>query len=264
MTATPDALIAELHRTVTALELKLNDREAERDAALTQKAALAEAQDVINRSSSDPMPVFEMILEKAHSLCDAAVGLLCTYDGQDFRVVATRGHSERPESEHERRRPDRYQQGLATGDRVTHIADLMAVEPGEYNELWRSFVERTGIRTYLVVPIRKDGILLGTIGAHRREVRPFSEQEIVLLENFATLAVIGMENARLITEQREALEQQSALADVLQVINASQGDLTPVFEAILEKAMRLCEATFGEIYRFDGVRFILGDRKSVV
>ena len=145
---------------------------------------------------------------------------------------------------------------LVQGERQVHIPDVTSDEAYQRGDTTRrALVDLGGCRTLVTVGLRKKDALLGAITVYRQEMRLFSETEIALLENFAAQAVIAIENTRLITEQREALEQQTATAEVLQVINASPGNLAPVLDAMLEKATRLCDAAFGDLLIYNSEVF---------
>jgi adenylate cyclase len=259
MSPTPDSTLADLQQTVNNLRRLLDERTAERDESEAQTTALAEVLGVINSSPGDLAPVFDAMLEKAMRLCEAVHGVIRTYDGEFFHEVARRGEAE--VLDHLRVRgpihagSDNAFRALAKGERVVHIPDLESKAYSTNVVDNRERVSVTGARTWLAVALDKESSLLGAIIVYRREVRPFTDKQIALLQNFAAQAVIAMENARLLTETREALEQQTATAEVLQVINASPGDLKPVFDAILEKAFRLCGAIHGDLWTYDGERF---------
>src|SRR5271157_3614424 len=254
-----NTMAADLQSSYADLEKKVEDRTAELTEALDQQTATAEVLGVINASPGDLVPVFDAMLEKATRLCGAAFGLMSTYDGEQYHTVATHGVGAElaefmrapphPDPESALGRIERGEDLVLYDD----IADTDVYRKGDQRR--RAIVDLGGAHSYAVVALRKDRKLLGIIAAYRREVRPFSDKQIALLQNFAAQAVIAMENARLITETREALEQQTATAEVLGVINSSPGDLAPVFDAVLDKAMRLCDAAFGSFVTFDGEGF---------
>src|SRR5437762_3571459 len=218
MTEALDGAVADPQRTIAELQRQLDERTAERDEALDQQTATAEVLQVINSSPGDLVPVFDAVVDKAMRLCEAAYGHLLTFDGVFFRLGAVQGE---PVYTEPMRHvfPVRPEHGitlerLVAGENLIHISDLAdtdAYRAGKASA--RRLVDVGGARSLLNVALRKDGVLLGSLHIYRAGVRPFTEKQFALLENFAAQAVIAMENARLITETREALEQQTAPAE---------------------------------------------------
>jgi class 3 adenylate cyclase len=268
MSPTPDSALPNLQPTFADLQRQLAEARAERDEAQrrliertterdeseAQKAAMAEVLQVINSSPGGFVPVFDAILEKAHDLCSVAYGALFLYDEEKFHAVAVRGYPD--EFDQFLRRPYSLEpnspvRSLLHGEVLVEIPDVIAHQAEAPNPRAEAGIA-LGIRQVLFLSLRRDNQLLGMITAARKEAGRFSAKEITLLQNFAAQAVIAMDNARLLTETREALEQQTATAEVLGVINSSPGDLAPVFDAMLERATRLCQATYGHLATYDG------------
>jgi GAF domain-containing protein/DNA-binding response OmpR family regulator/HAMP domain-containing protein len=222
--------------------------------SLSQQTATADVLGVISRSPGDLGPVFQTILANATRLCEANFGILPLYEGgENFRITAM--YNVPAAFAELRRREPVFRTARTTRLAVTkqfiHIADILDDEEGNRGDA-AAFVKLTGARTLLLVPMLKEAELIGAIAIYRREVRSFTDKQVELVKNFAAQAVIAIENARLLTELRESLEQQTATSEVLGVISGSPGDLEPVFAAMLENAVRICGAKFGSVYRVDG------------
>ncbi len=238
--------------------------------ALEQQTATSEVLGVISRSPGELGPVFQTMLANATRLCEAKFANLFLYEKDSFRIAAQQ-NAPRAYAERWRRNPvllvhanplNPLARLAATRD-IVDIVDLMT-EQGyvERDPRFVALVQTAGARTHLLVPMLKDGELIGAIAIFRQEVRPFTSKQIELVKNFAAQAVIAIENTRLLNELRqrttdlgEALEQQTATSEVLQVISSSPGELKPIFETMLANATRICGAKFGTLYLYDGDAF---------
>jgi GAF domain-containing protein len=235
----------------------------ELDEAREQVAATSEVLNAISASPGDIRPVFDTLLRNATRICEANLINLFLREGDGFRTVAMPSVLsdyvewwQRQPLVDLRENPDMPLARMAESKSVIHISDLRN-DRGYLNKNPRvvASVELAGVRTLLVVPILKDGEVIGAFGIHRQEVRPFTDQQIQLMRNFAAQAVIAIENARVLNELRqrtddlsEALERQTAISEVLQVISSSPGNLARVFQAMLENTVRLCAANFGTLW----------------
>ncbi len=249
---------------VIAIEnVRLFEAEQRRSRELTellaQQTATADVLRVISRSPGDLEPVFAAMLENATRLCEAPFGTMLLRDGDVLRIVARHvppAPTATFEPGSELVISDNSTHPLVRvldSKEVIHFADLRTDQ--SYiggNPRVVALVDLVGARTGLCVPLLKDDECIGAFVAIRLEVRPFADKQIELVKNFASQAVIAIENARLLSELRELLEQQTATADVLRVISSSPGQLEPVFTAILDNATRICQANFGTLFLREG------------
>jgi two-component system, NtrC family, sensor kinase len=246
----------------------------ERDEALEQRTATSEVLQLISSSQGDLEPVFAAILESAVRICDASFGDIGLWEDGIIRLVAI--HKMTPSAfAEERKRTQRVPptpnstiaRMLATKAPL-HIPDLKRdrayVERNSPSVI--AAVELGGVRSSLGVPMLKGNEVIGILFLNRQFVKLFTDKQIELVKNFAAQAVITIENARLLNELRqrttdlsrrttdltEALEQQTATANVLEVISRAAFDLQPVFQTVAESCVRLCGADRAIIRRFDG------------
>jgi signal transduction histidine kinase/HAMP domain-containing protein len=258
---------ARLQESYADLEHKVEQRTAQLSESLEQQTATSEVLEVISSSPGELEPVFRKMLENATRVCGANFGTMNLWDGEKFNLVAD--HNIPSEfSAFRQRTPISAHPGTLFAAMVeTHQAiqvDDLRESPG-YKAGYPHVVgmaDIAGARTLLMVPMLKEGDLIGAITIIRQEVRPFTDKQIALVENFTKQAVIAIENTRLLKELRqrtddlsESLEQQTATSEVLEVISSSPGELAPVFHKMLENATRVCGANFGTMNLWDGEKF---------
>jgi GAF domain-containing protein len=245
----------------TRLLKELRQRTDDLTEALEQQTATSEVLSVISSSPGELEPVFQAMLANATLLCEAKFGTLWLCEGEAFRFVAQHNAPahwtvKRQYEPVFRPHPESGLGRLFVTKQVTHIADIRTMQAYvERDPRVVASAELAGYRTLLAVPMLKENELIGAISIYRQEVQPFTEKQIELVQNFAAQAVIAIENARLLNQLRESLQQQTATSEVLGVISSSPGELEPVFQTMLEKATRICEAKFGNLLLYEGDAF---------
>jgi GAF domain-containing protein len=230
---------------------ELRQRTADLTESLEQQTATSEVLQVISRSTFDLQAVLDTLVQSVARLCEAHTVLIGRPKGESFQFEATYGYPR--EYAELVAQPVGIDRGSCAGRallerKIIHVVDALA-DP-EYT-FPATLAGVAGSRTLLGVPLLREGSPIGAMTLGRKSVRPFADKQIELAETFADQAMIAIENARLLSELRESLQEQTATSEVLRVISSSPGDLQPVFEAMLEKAVRICDATFGEVFSVD-------------
>src|SRR5262245_14014530 len=221
--------------------------------SLQQQTATVDVLQVISSSPGELEPVFQAMLANATRLCEAKFGSLLLCDDRGFRVVALHDAPSaylelRKREPFIRPHPEHPLGRVANTKEVVHVPDTATLPEHARARL----VDIADARTIVTVPMLKERELIGAIAIYRQEVRPFTDKQIELVKNFASQAVIAIENTRLLNELRESLERQTATSEVLRVISSSPGEVAPVFQAMLDSATRICGANFGGLYVRDG------------
>jgi GAF domain-containing protein len=227
--------------------------------SLQQQTTTADVLKVISRSAFDLQAVLDTLVQSAKQLCEADSAFIFRREDAGFRLSASHGFSNEYREYVQQFTIEPGRNTLvgrtSLGCQPVHIPDAHA--DSEYT--WTESYRRGGFRTMLGVPLLREGSPIGVIALTRSVVRPFTDKQIELVRTFADQAVIAIENARLFEAEQqrtreltESLEQQTATSEVLQVISSSPGNLEPVFAAMLENAARICDANFGNIFRWDG------------
>jgi GAF domain-containing protein len=240
----------------TRLLNELRQRTTDLSESLEQQTATSEVLRVISSSPGELGAVFQTMLENAVRICEAKFGTLYRFDGELFHLAAQFGTPAKLAEFQRQRGPF---QPLSGGhlDRVMRTKQVSYTADIDADSVPEPPAKLGGARSFVGVPMLKDGALIGSINVYRQELRPFTDKQIELLTNFAAQAVIAIENTRLLNELRQSLEQQTATSEVLSVISSSPGELEPVFQSMLDNAIRICEAKFGTLFRFDGEKFHL-------